>query len=163
MQTIASAALDTKVTMRGTIEKLKLVYTKKRRALVIGTFTDLEGSTAEVIWFNQPHIKRMLSDGDEVVLTGKLIENGYKLQFQAPAFEQSGSTGPLVHSGRLVPIYPQHDFISTRWLREKITLLEPAIEFIEETLPKEIVEEEELMSRKDAIRAFHFPDDPQEV
>jgi len=162
MQTIATAPLETKVTLRGTVDKVKLVHTKSGKKLVTAIFIDEDGDTAEAIWFNQPHIKRMMNDGDEVVLTGKLIENGYKLQLQSPQFEKGGPRA-LVHGGRLVPIYPQRDLITTKWLREKILLVKEALKDLHETLPDELLQEEELMPRSDAIRALHFPDKIEEV
>jgi len=162
MHTIASAPLETKVTLRGTVDRLKLVRTRKGKKLVTGIFVDAEGDTAEVIWFNQPHIMRMLTNGDGVVLTGKLVENGYKLQLQSPTFERAGDQ-PLVHAGRLVPIYQQHERITTKWLREKMVLVRPAIENLRETLPEDVLSEENLLPRRDAVRALHFPEDPAEV
>ncbi len=162
MQTIATAPLDTKITLRGSVDGLKLVRTKHGKQLVTGTFIDADGDMCDVIWFNQPHILRMLKDNDEVVLTGKLVENNYKLQLQSPQFEKNG-TRPLVHAGRLVPIYPQHEQINTKWLREKIVLIKDAIQNIHETLPEEVVTSEHLMLRADAIRSLHFPEKPEEV
>ncbi len=162
MQTIATAAIGEKVTIRGTVTGVRLVRIRGGKQIVSATFTDSDGASAEAVWFNQPHIKRMISDGDEIVLTGKLTLNGRKIQLQSPVFEKS--TGkPLVHSGRLVPVYPQHDRINTRWLREKMSLLKPAIVNIQETLPQETIDEEKLLSRSDTIRALHFPDDATEV
>ncbi|MFH1669990.1 MAG: ATP-dependent DNA helicase RecG [Patescibacteria group bacterium] len=162
MQTIASAPLDEKVTIRGTVENIRLIRTRHGKNLISGHFTDLEGETVDVMWFNQPYIKRMLKDGDEVVMTGKLIEKGYKLQFQSPTFERTGDR-PLVHAGRLVPIYPQHEQINTKWLREKMVLIKDAIDLLPETLPEKVLKEEELMPRKGAILALHFPKKPEEV
>ncbi len=162
MQTITSAPLETKVTIRGTVDAVKLVRTRKGKQLVTARFIDTDGDNAELVWFNQPHIKRMIKDGDEVVVTGKLIENGYKLQIQSPQFEKGGAK-PLVHAGRLVPIYPQHERINTRWLREKMTLVKDAVSQLPETLPADIVKEEKLLSRSDAIRALHFPESGEEV
>lgn len=162
IQTIADSPLNEKVTLRGTIGELKVVRIRGGKFLVSTVFTDTQNATCEVMWFNQPHIKRMLPDGSEVVLTGKLSEKGYRLQLQSPQFEIAGKQ-PLVHSGRLVPIYPQHDVISTKWLREKMVLIKDAIELIPETLPQQVVDEEELLSKKDAVRALHFPEDPAEV
>lgn len=162
MQTIATAAVGDKVTIRGTLDKVKVVRIRGGKQIVTACFTDSDGATAEAVWFNQPHIKRMVADGDEVVLTGKLTLNGRKIQLQSPVFEkQTGK--PLVHSGRLVPIYPQHDRITTRWLREKMALVKPAIAMIPETLRQDIIDDEQLLSRSATIRALHFPDDPAEV
>lgn len=162
LQTLAMAPLNEKVTVRGTVSNVKLVFTRQRKKLVTAKFMDTEGGVAEVVWFNQPHIKRMLKDGQDIVLTGKIVEDGRKVQFQSPQFEPFRNV-PLVHSGRLVPIYPQHDIINTKWLREKMVLIKDAIDLLPETLPEKILEEEKLMSRKEAIRALHFPDKVEDV
>ena len=162
ISTILSAPLNEKVTIRGVIDDLKLVRTRTKKKFVQATFVDADGNRAEVIWFNQPHIMRMLTDGDEVVLTGKLVEKGRKLQFQSPKFEDAAKEN-LVHSGKLVPIYPQHDIINTHWLREKVVLVESAIDDLPETLPQDIVDEEDLMSKAEAVRALHFPASGLEV
>lgn len=154
--------LGQKASIRGTISGIKLVYTCSRKKIVTAQFIDAIGNTAEAIWFNQPHIKRMLQEGDEVVLTGKVVAQGRKLQIQSPQFEQIGER-PLVHAGRLVPVYPQHEIITTKWLREKISLVRSAIPKISETLPEEAIEEEGLLSRAEAIEALHFPEDPEDV
>jgi ATP-dependent DNA helicase RecG len=162
MMTLGDAPQGEKVSVRGTVDQLKLTRIRGGRIIVSTRFTDTEGNTAEASWFNQPHVKRMLPDGSDVVLTGKITEKGYKLVFQSPQFEIAGSR-PLLHAGRLVPIYPQHDVISTKWLREKMHLVRECIDQLPETLPPEVVTEEELMSRADAVRALHFPDAPQDV
>ncbi len=162
IQTLSSAPLNEKVTLRGTVDKIKLTRIRGGKYLVGAKFTDTEGGVAEVVWFNQPHIKRMLADGADVVLTGKMTEKGSKLQLLSPQFEVAGAQ-PLVHSGRLVPIYPQHDIINTKWLREKMSLIQEAIELLPETLPEEVLTDENLMGRSESVSALHFPDKPEDV
>ncbi len=162
MMTIIEAPLGQKVTLRGVISKLKMVRTRTRKILVQATFIDEEGNTAQVVWFNQAHIMRMLRDGQDVTLTGKVVENGYKLQIQSPTFESS-ARGQLLHAGRIVPVYPQSEGITSRWLREKIALVKPAINEFNETLPPEIIASEKLMSRADAIHELHYPTTPEKL
>jgi ATP-dependent DNA helicase RecG len=162
VQQLATVPLEQKATVRGVVTGIKLVRIRGGKQLVQARFIDAEGDTAEVVWFNQPHVKRMLPDGSEVVLTGKVTERGRRLQIVSPQFEIAGST-PLVHAGRLVPVYPQHDIISTKWLREKMVLLKDLIDLLPETLPREVLDEENLPSRADAVRSLHFPDAPEDV
>lgn len=162
IQTIADSPLGQKVSLRGTIGELKTVRIRGGRVIVSTVFTDTQGTTLDAIWFNQPHIKRMLAEESEVVLTGKITEKNYRLQMQSPQFEAVGKQ-PLVHAGRLVPIYPQHDLISTKWLREKMVLIKDAISLIAETLPQSVVDDEKLMSHADAVMALHFPEKPDDV
>lgn len=162
VRTLAQCSIGEKVTVRGTIGELKFTRLRGGKNLLKTTFTDTAGDTCEVTWFNQPHVKRMLPDDSEVVLTGKLKEVGVRLQMASPQFEVAGSR-PLVHAGRLVPIYPQHDIINTKWMREKMSIVRPAIGDIPETLPDHVLVEENLLSRAEAFEALHFPDDPAQV
>ncbi len=162
MMTLLEAPLGQKVTLRGVIGKLKMVRTRSRKVLVQGQFTDEEGNVAQVVWFNQAHILRMLHDGQDVTLTGKVVEVGYKLQIQSPTFESS-TRGQLLHAGRIVPVYPQTEGITSRWLREKIELVRGAIKEFKETLPVEVVESEKLMSRVEAITELHYPTTPEKL
>ncbi len=162
VQTLAQCALGEKVTVRGTIGEVKFTRLRGDKSLLKTVFTDTAGDSAEIVWFNQPHIKRMLPDDSEVVLTGKLKEVGIRLQMQSPLFEIAGSR-PLLHAGRLVPLYPQHDSITSKWLREKIALVRPVIKDLAETLPCDVLNAENLMTRAEAIEALHFPDDPAMV
>lgn len=163
MDTIKTAPLDEKVSISGTVEKIRLVRTRKGKQLVTAKFIDTEGSICDVIWFNQPHIKRMLRDGQDIVLTGKLVENGLKLQFQSPQFELERSGGQLLHTGKLVPIYPQHDKITTKWLREKMHLVREVIQQMPETLPEEVLKDEKLPTRAQALEWMHFPETPEHI
>ncbi len=162
IQTIAQSPLNEKVTIRGSIGALKIVRIRGGKYLISTMFRDTSDEAVEVIWFNQPHIKRMLPENSDVVLTGKIIEKSYKLQMQSPQFEIAGNR-PLVHAGRLVAVYPQHDVINTKWLREKMVLVKDAIDLIAETLPAELLADEKLLSKKDAVRALHFPEKPEDV
>jgi len=162
MQTIGTAPVDEKVTIRGTVDELQLVRIRGGKQLVKAVFTDTEGQSIDVVWFNQPHIKRMLQDGTDVVLTGKIAIKGAKLQFQSPQFEKEGER-PLVHTGRLVPIYPQHDVLTTKWLREKMALVKDAIDTAPETLPEEVLKEEKLPTRAAMLRSLHFPEKAEDV
>ncbi len=159
---LADAPPDEKVTIRGTVQNLKLVRTRSKKTLVQAQFIDESGGTAEVVWFNQPHVMRMLQNGQMVVLTGKVQEAGYKLKIMSPVFEDGRRETPL-HAGRIVSVYPQTEKISSRWLREKIALVKPCIGELAETLPPEVIKEEKLMPRSSAVMELHFPTTPERL
>ncbi len=159
---LIDAPLNEKSTLRGTIRKLKLVRTRSKKVLVQGQFVDEAGETADVVWFNQPHIMRMLKEGQSVTLTGKVQEAGYKLKIQSPQFEDGSRQTPL-HAGRIVAVYPQTDSISSRWLREKIACVHSAVADIAETLPADVVTSEKLLSRSAAILELHVPTTPERL
>lgn len=160
--TLADAPLNEKVTLRGTIHRLKLVRTRSRKMLVQAQFMDESGASAEIVWFNQPHIMRMLKDGQMVTLTGKVSEDGYKLKISSPQFEDA-SRPMTLHAGRIVAVYAQSEQISSRWLREKIAIIAPAIDQLPETLPEKLLKDEKLLKRREAYRELHFPSTPEKL
>lgn len=162
METIRSAKAGEKATLRGTVQGLKLVRTHRGKIIVSGLFIDEEGGSADLTWFNQPHILRMLKDGDEVVLSGKITQKGRGYAISNPAFEKEGAK-PLLHAGRIVPVYPEHNIINTKWLRGKMVRIKNVIDQVPETLPSDVIEQENLMTRSEMIKGMHFPDHPSDV
>lgn len=67
----------------------------------------------------------------------------------------------MVHVGRRVPVYRKFGEFQTKRLREIIfnILQNIDISTIEETLPKELCERQNLVSRSKAIEGIHFPPD----
>jgi len=144
------------ITTKGFLNGIKLIPTKNRRVkLVKAMFYDSEGSVCDVVWFNQPHLVRMLPMDTEVILAGKVQFEYGKISLNNPEVETVKEA--QIHVGVRVPIYAQHEIITARWLRGKIhPLLYLAQEF-PEILPEEIVKEENLMGKAEAIREIHFP------
>jgi len=60
---------------RGVVSKIGMVKTRKRMGLVEAKIKDENGSAVKALWFNQPYVAKMLKEGDEVVLTGKISKN----------------------------------------------------------------------------------------
>ncbi|MBU0727771.1 ATP-dependent DNA helicase RecG [Patescibacteria group bacterium] len=144
------------ITTKGFLHGIKLIPTKKRNMkLVKAMFYDDYGSECEVVWFNQPFLKRTLPMDKELILAGKVQYQYGKYVLQSPTVESIKEV--QIHAGATVPIYPQHEVITSKWLREKIhPLLYLAKEF-EEVLPEEIVKEEGLMGKSEAVKEVHFP------
>jgi len=145
-----------KVSMRGMFYGMKNVPLRNRRtSLIKAMFYDSYGNGAEVVWFNQPFVKRMVPMETEVVISGKVQFNFGKYTIQNPRVELAGEV--QIHTAGMVPVYPQHEVITSKWLREKIHPLLSYADRFEEILPPEIVAEENLMPKSEAIKEIHFP------
>jgi len=145
-----------KVSMRGMIYGIKNVPLRNRRtSLIKAMFYDSHGNGAEVVWFNQPFVKRTVPMETEVVVSGKIQFNYGKYTLQNPRVELAGDV--QIHTAGMVPVYPQHEVITSKWLRDKIHPLLPYADKFEEILPPEIVAEENLMPKSEAIKEIHFP------
>jgi ATP-dependent DNA helicase RecG len=144
------------ITTKGYLHGIKVIPTKKRKMkLVKAMFHDDYGAEAEVVWFNQPHLVRTLPMNKEVVIAGKVQYQYGKVILQSPEVEPVKEV--QIHAGVTVPIYPQHEVITSKWLRNKIHPLLYLAKELEEILPEEIIKEERLISKSEAVKEVHFP------
>ncbi|MBI1883047.1 MAG: ATP-dependent DNA helicase RecG [Chlamydiae bacterium] len=112
-------------------------------------------------WFNQPYLKDRFKVGDHVILSGKVQWYGRDLQMMSPDYEiLIGDETDLLHTGRIVPVYPLTEGMYQRSVRAILkNTLDQYLNDLPEFLPSEILEKHELINLKDAIHALHFPED----
>ncbi len=149
------------VTVMGNLESIKNVYTYHRKNLQQAVIADNTGKL-NVLWFNQPFLTRILKPGDHVSLSGKIVTDKGKLAMISPEYEVIFG-GKNIHTGRLVPVYPETHGISSKWLRRQIyKLLDQAYQ-IKEYLPPQVIDDNNLMDLSDALRFVHFPNSLKEA
>ena len=146
-------------TIIGTIWETNSRKTRGGGTIVSSIIADASG-TIEATWFNQPYLMRQLRAGRRIVLSGKVDEYLGRLTLQSPVWEPLESE--LIHTARLVPIYPLTRGISARWMRR---LMKRVVDHwaprIQDPLPEPLRERLGLMELPVAIRQIHFPDNQQ--
>ena len=119
-----------------------------------------ETGNIRAVWFNNPWIASQLKHGVKVALSGKVNVFGGSLVFQAPEYEILDGGDDLVHTGRLVPVYPSTQGLSQRVLRSLVKLaLDATIERVEEFLPADLLHRTGMIGIGNAMRQVHYPDD----
>ena len=142
------------VTLTGEIWSIKNVYTRSRKTLTQAIFND-GTSSLELVWFNQSWLAKNLPAGSRVQISGKVSRKGSKLSILQPTWEKLA--GVLLHTGRLVPIYPETFGINSKWLRQKINYLFPLIESeIIDPLSSHL--SADFLDLTSALQQIHFPD-----
>jgi ATP-dependent DNA helicase RecG len=130
---------------------------RKRMMLVEASLED-GGYVASAVWFNQPFLARQIHSGDELLLSGKVKLGRGGLVLQNPEFERA--SGEQRHVGRLAPVYPETEGVSSRWLRSRIEPLLPVADALEDPVPPQLLRSHNLPPLAAALRQVHFPDDP---
>lgn len=112
------------------------------------------------VWFNRGFIADQLKPGTRLVLSGKVNVFQGRFVFESPEYEvvRGQDLDSLVHTGRLVPVYPKTEGLWDKSLRNYIRrALKSCIDQIEEFLPEVIRTREGLMGLRDAIAQMHYP------
>lgn len=148
------------ITVEGKITQLKNEFSRQGKRLQKGIIKDSTGEL-KVIWFNQPFLVKTLL-GKEVFLSGKIKSFSGEKYLVSPDWEIKEKSSPrykTIHTGRLVPVYPETKSISSKYLRKLIASVLPQVkEKIKEPLPKRILVKYNLLPEKEAIEKIHFPE-----
>lgn len=132
---------------------------QRRLELVEAEVRDASGGAA-VVWFNQPHLARILHPGRRITLHGKAVRGrGGVVQIRNPDVELERRPGAQSSVGVLVPTYPETAGLTSRWLRAQVAALLPLAAAVEETLPDEVRRAEGLADLREALSQIHFPSD----
>ncbi len=157
------------VTIQGTIDEIKNQYTRRYKTIQKAILSDDSGKM-DVLWFNQPFLTRVVKIGDKISLSGKVTLNKNKLIMQSPTYEvirsstyEAESGSQTIHTGRLVPVYPETRGVSSKWLRRQIFKLLEQKNEIEEYLPQNLLKENSLMNLQEALEKIHFPKNLEEA
>jgi ATP-dependent DNA helicase RecG len=136
------------------------VTTRKRMRLLEALLEDSTG-TVRAVWFNQDFLMPSLKHANELIVSGKVEHSARGLTFRNPTFEPATTTQR--HVGRLAPVYPETEKVSSRWLRSRIQPLLRMAEQVPDRLPLPVRQEQGLIPIADALRRVHFPDVSEDV
>ena len=156
LKPVAQLEYGDETTVVGTIWETRSRKSRGGREIITSVIADASG-TIEAVWFNQPYLVRQLRAGRRIVLSGKVDEYLGRLVFQSPVWEPLERE--LIHTARLVPIYPLTRGVTSRWLRR---LMKRVVDHwaprLNDHLPETLRERAELVTLSTAIRQIHFPD-----
>ncbi len=160
--TISKIEAGKNCTVRARVSKIenKRIF-KRKMVLTQGTIDD-GTATIGAVWFNQPYLINSVSEGEEFYFSGKAGYRGKGFYLINPSVEKT--SGRPIHTGRMVPIYPETRGLSSKWLRFVIkNLLERTGDKIPEILPENIIKDLNFPSKRESIRMIHFPTSAKEA
>ncbi|HNS49665.1 MAG TPA: ATP-dependent DNA helicase RecG [Anaerolineae bacterium] len=156
LKAISHLMYGEETTVIATVIAVNSRETRSGGSIVRCTVSDGTGSI-DAVWFNQPFLARQMREGRKVVLSGRVAEYLGHLSLQSPAWEPLESD--LIHTGRLVPVYPLTSGIGARWLRKLIKqVVDHWAPRLIDHLPPGVRERHGLADLPTAIRQIHFPE-----
>ncbi len=156
------AKIGENVSLQGEIWSIANIFTRSRKIITKAIFND-GTSPIELTWFNSSWLTKQIKTGDRLQVSGKIAKYKNKLSIIAPRWEKLNSSQSsdishqTLHTGRLVPVYPETEGVSSKWLRTKIaTLLPLVLNKVQDPLPDSI--RDGMLPLAQAIQQVHFPD-----
>jgi len=156
MKDLAEVQHEERVTVEGKVhsEPQLAYYGRKRSRLTIRVLVDRY--LVQVVAFNQPYIKNKISINDTVCVTGKWDQHRQTIT------ASEIRAGSCTKEKDFEPVYGVKGKITVKGIRRFIQLAFNQFgEFVDETLPQRYIASYKLLSRKEAIRNMHFPENQQ--
>ncbi len=109
-----------------------------------------------IAWFNMPYVAKGLAIGEILAVSGKVRNFRGRLQMENPEYEQFDDE--LLHTGRLVPVYPATQGLGQRTIRRAV---KAAVDLLADRLPDPVppwlAASERLSLQSQAVRTYHYP------
>jgi ATP-dependent DNA helicase RecG len=152
-------------TIIGTVYGKEKIRTGKKEILKV-QFRDSTGFF-ECVWFQGAKFYyTAFNEGDIIAVSGKPSLSKYgSVQFVHPDYDRitEEESQSLVHTGKIIPFYRipkelRSKHIGDLSLRRIIhQAVESHADYVEETLPADIIKEKNYLKIADAVKNFHYP------
>ncbi|HEX2031947.1 MAG TPA: ATP-dependent DNA helicase RecG [Actinomycetota bacterium] len=152
-------------TVIGTVHGVNRQFTRQRppRAMVTVRLFDGTGYL-DLFWFNQSWPYRRFKKGQEVAASGKVTAFGGRPRITNPAVEVlKGGDADQVHTGRIVPVHPAAEGVSTGTIRRLVHDALRRTGRLPDPLPEEIRRRQGLLPPDRAMRDIHFPEEGEDI
>ncbi len=118
-----------------------------------------ETGNVRVVWFNNPYLARKLRVNQRIVISGRVSLFSGRHVFESPEWEPLEDK-ELVHTGRLVPLYPLTQGLRPRQVRKLMKgVVDRYARQMPEYLPETLIRDCKLLGLPEAIGQAHYPDD----
>ena len=175
---ISNVVPEQKVNIQGEIVKISTKKLFPRRMFITDAVIKDASGAIRAVWFNQPFIENQLPEGAFVSLAGKVKMGKNGVHLASPTYERitdyglritdsetennnsqfaiRNSQSNLKHTKGLVPVYPETEGITSKYLRFLIKPILCDIRLADPT-PEVILKKYGFPGLSDAIKDIHFP------
>lgn len=157
IQKISESRIGAEISIQGKVLGVQTRMARSRKSILEVFVGDGTGAIAAT-WFNQPFLANKFHVGNTVFLHGKVGAYKY-LQLLSPEYEIIQADETNTPEGSIVPVYPLTEHMSQTHFRKIMKMaVHQFADYVEETLPKEIIRKNQFVSIDNAVRNIHFPE-----
>jgi len=143
------------VTIKGSVESVKSRRVRRGMHITEAVIRD-DSSAVRAVWFNQPYREKYFQSGKEYYFSGLYDFSFNKYVLQSPTVEEAKEF--TTNTARIVPIYQQTKGLDSREIRRALAEVTNLFGNLPETLPNQVIEDNDLITFAEAARQLHWPE-----
>lgn len=170
VQSVAGLEKGQEAVVYGQLSGLRSRKAWKSRKPIAEGYIEDGSAKIKIMWFNQPYLAKMYSDGMYVKIAGKVTGSGDKLYIANPEVEKLDSLPIDRHDSLFVgtdaeaddtlyPVYRETKGITSKWLYHTVLKCfeKGILETLNDPLPLDMLEKYNLPELKTALVWIHSP------
>lgn len=169
IQSVGGLEKGQEAVVYGQLSGLKTRKAWKSKKPIAEGYVEDGSAKIKIMWFNQPYLAKMYTDGTYVKLAGKVAGSEGKLYLSNPEIELLDSlpidrhdsifAGTAAHDDTLYPVYRETKGITSRWLYHSVLKLfeKGILETLIDPIPSTILKKYHLPELSTALIWAHAP------
>jgi ATP-dependent DNA helicase RecG len=152
---VAGLRPGARATVVGTLASIGFRRARSRRLdMAEGVLRDDDGGALNVVWFNQPWLRKKLRSGQRIAVAGALDDRRW-MSMVNPKFQPVD--GEPIEIGGLEARYHTVEKLPWKRIAELVEVALPLADQLEDPLPDDVRGRQRLLPLSEAIRAAHKP------
>jgi ATP-dependent DNA helicase RecG len=148
------------VTIEAAIKQATGRYVRRGMHVTEAVASDEQGSV-RLVWFNQPYRAAALKAGRNYFISGQYELSHQRFAILNPSVEMVSELP--VNAARILAVYRETKGLTSRQIRLAVQQAIAGLRKMPETLPPQIVSDQRLMSRVEAVTAIHAPSSAEQL
>ncbi len=154
---LGSLRIGQEVTAVGTLHEVTVKRPRPKLSVTEAALFDGTGLLVGV-WFNQSYLASRFKVGERWAFAGKVTMEYGTRQMRNPFVEHLGEDAETSQLGRILPIHPATEGLSTNWMRRLVREALDGYSDVPDPLPSALRIARDLMPLRHALREVHFPE-----
>lgn len=146
---------DTEAAVYGEVADVREIYPRAHMSILTVVLTDGTGAV-NLVYFNQSWKRKEFPRGAHILAYGRVDYQYRKVQLQNADTEMVPPEA-LASFQKLVPVYPLTEGVKLSQMQAFVRYALESVADMKENLPASVVRSAQLMGRREAAFAMHFP------
>jgi ATP-dependent DNA helicase RecG len=162
LRPVAQLEEDKLLSVRGVVEELDLRNTSSGGSMLGVLIRDGE-HFLRALWFNQPHMKKRLPTGTDVLLSGQAKLRGGRWEMTHPRV-QIIAEDEETSAESMLPVYPLTEGLKQYHMRRIVRhVVEEHAAQLDEVFPPDFLAKHDLIGIHEAVTQIHLPRDAESL
>ncbi len=150
------------VTVIGTVQSISTRPIRGGASSIVEAVISDGTGALRLTWFNQPWLANRMQEGMPISVSGRIDQYLGRIMMTSPAWEPLDQE--LLHTNRIIPIYPLTARITQNWLRR---IIDHTVRYwaprVPDYLPESIRQSAGLLDLPTALMQVHRPDSQEQL